>query len=146
MFLSRIVLSTLLFVPAALLAADSEVKINKTPVVFTPPSSGPEMFAAYCASCHGTDAKGRGPAASALKAVPRDLTVLSKENHGKFPAFHVEATIRGDDNLLSHGSKDMPVWGFLFSSMDKSSPMGEKAYSDLRIANLTRYIESLQQK
>jgi mono/diheme cytochrome c family protein len=37
------------------------------------------MFKEYCASCHGADAKGHGPAVRALKVAPPDLTMLSKE-------------------------------------------------------------------
>ena len=39
----------------------------------TSPASGQEMYKAYCAVCHGTDGKGGGPAASALKVPPPTL-------------------------------------------------------------------------
>jgi mono/diheme cytochrome c family protein len=100
------------------------------------------MFKAYCASCHGSDAKGHGPAAPALKVPARDLTMLSKSNQGKFPAFSVVQTIRGDSHVTSHGSTDMPVWGVVLRSIGSSTPREV----ELRITNLTRYIESLQQK
>jgi len=48
---------------------------------FTPLISsvkGPDLFRAYCASCHGLDAKGTGPAARALKDEVPDLTVLTR--------------------------------------------------------------------
>ncbi len=146
MFLRRLILSTLLIVPATLFAADSKVAIKSTPVIYTPATSGPEMFKAYCASCHGTDAKGHGPAAPALKAAPHDLTMLSRNNHGKFPVFSVEAAIRGDSNVLSHGSKDMPVWGVVLGSLGNSMGNGTKPELELRIRNLRIYVESLQQK
>ena len=38
-----------------------------------PSNSGKQMFSSYCAVCHGADAKGNGPAASALKTPPADL-------------------------------------------------------------------------
>jgi hypothetical protein len=44
---------------------------------------GADLFRAYCASCHGRDAKGHGPAAPALKATVPDLTVLAKNNGGR---------------------------------------------------------------
>ena len=37
---------------------------------------GPDLFRAYCASCHGVTATGKGPAASELKAKVPDLTLL----------------------------------------------------------------------
>src|ERR1035437_888659 len=46
--------------------------------------NGQALFQAYCASCHGKDAKGAGPAAPALKAKPADLTQIGKNNGGKF--------------------------------------------------------------
>ena len=36
----------------------------------------------YCASCHGLDARGNGPAAFVLKTTPPDLTALAKR-HGE---------------------------------------------------------------
>lgn len=38
--------------------------------------SGKEMFKTYCATCHGEDARGHGPATAALKVAPPDLTLL----------------------------------------------------------------------
>ncbi|MFZ0287245.1 MAG: cytochrome c [Terriglobales bacterium] len=116
--------------------------IRHVPVKATSPASGKEMYTAYCAVCHGTDGKGEGPAASALKTPPTDLTMLSKDNGGKYPAMKVAATIRGEANLPAHGSKEMPVWGSLFWGMSH----GHESEVQQRVANLTHYIESLQAK
>src|SRR6266853_745741 len=59
---------------------------------------GPDLFRAHCAACHGSDAKGNGPLASALKAKPTDLTVLAKKNGGQFPSARARKTITGDDD------------------------------------------------
>jgi mono/diheme cytochrome c family protein len=99
------------------------------------------MFVTYCASCHGKDGKGNGPAAAALKSVPTDLTQLAASNGGRFPENHVAQTIKGDFATPSHGSRDMPVWGALFASMGTASD----GSMQLRIRNLTKYIASLQQ-
>jgi len=102
--------------------------------------SGPAMFSAYCAVCHGLAGKGNGPAAVALKKQPADLTQLSKKNGGTFPAARVSFTIEGREIMASHGSRDMPIWGNIFNLMD-----GEKI-AKLRIHNLTAYVETLQEK
>ena len=116
--------------------------IKHVPVKPTSPVSGKEMYTAYCAVCHGTDGKGGGPAASALKVPPTDLTVLSKNNGGKYPALKVTSSIRGESATPAHGSKEMPVWGTLFWSMSQ----GHEGEVQERVTNLTHYIETLQVK
>jgi mono/diheme cytochrome c family protein len=122
--------------------AQSDKVIKHVPIKSTSPTSGKDMYTAYCAVCHGTDGKGGGPAASALKTPPTDLTLLSKNNGGKYPALKVSSAIRGEGALPAHGSKDMPVWGSLFWSMSA----GHEGEVQQRVANLTNYIESLQAK
>jgi mono/diheme cytochrome c family protein len=122
--------------------AQTPPTVKHVPITDVSPSSGKEMFQSYCAVCHGKDAKGDGPAASALKVPPPDLTQLAKKNGGKYPSAHVASVIRGQADLASHGSKDMPVWGPLFSSISQS----HEGQVQQRVANLVTYIESLQQK
>jgi mono/diheme cytochrome c family protein len=45
---------------------------------------GPALYKAYCAACHGPEAKGNGPAASTHKVPPADLTRISWRNGGRF--------------------------------------------------------------
>ena len=119
-----------------------ETKIKKEPAPYTSAASGRQMYESYCASCHGKNAQGDGPATSALKVPPSDLTDLAKKNGGKFPDAHVSAVIRGEANTPAHGSREMPVWGPVFSSISGGRP----AEVQLRVTNLTKYIESLQKK
>ncbi|HTW58365.1 MAG TPA: cytochrome c [Terriglobales bacterium] len=116
--------------------------IKHVPITKSPSNSGVEMFKSYCAVCHGTDGKGDGPAASALKTAPPDLTVLAQKNGGKYPAAHVASVIRGQAILPSHGTEDMPVWGPLFSSISQ----GNESQVQQRTANLVQYIGTLQAK
>jgi len=88
--------------------------VRKAPAPPTSAASGQEMYRAYCASCHGLDAQGGGPASSALKVPPPDLTRLAKRNSGRFPELRVFNSIAGDARVPAHGTKDMPVWGSLF--------------------------------
>jgi mono/diheme cytochrome c family protein len=122
--------------------AQSSTTVKHVPITNTPSNSGKEMFNNYCAVCHGSDAKGDGPAASAMKTPPTDLTVLAKNNGGKYPAAHVAAVIKGQATMPSHGSQDMPVWGPLFRSIDQ----GREAQVQQRIANLVSYVEGVQAK
>jgi len=126
----------------ALHAQQAEPEIKHTSAPRTSAASGKEMFVAYCASCHGTDAKGSGPAATALNSKPADLTALAKNNFGKFPADRVMSILRGEATVTAHGNRDMPVWGPVFWKMSQGHP----AELQQRVANLTHYLESLQAK
>ncbi len=130
---------TALAVSAQTQPAPTIQKVTASP---TSPASGAEMFKAYCAVCHGVDGKGSGPAAPALKMMPADLTVLAKENKGKFPELRVYGAITGEVGLAAHGSKEMPVWGEVFRRMSE----GSEGQRQLRIRNLTKYVETLQAK
>jgi mono/diheme cytochrome c family protein len=122
--------------------SQTKTVIKHVPITATSPASGKEMYAAYCAVCHGTDGKGGGPAAGALKTPPSDLTSLSKNNGGKYPAMKVTSIMRGTADLPAHGSKEMPVWGALFWGMSN----GHEGEVQQRVANLSDYIETLQGK
>jgi len=123
-------------------AQDQSTQIKHGPAPQTSPASGKEMFMNYCATCHGKDAKGDGPAADALKVAPADLTMLAKKNGGKYPSMRVTTVLNGQANLAAHGNKEMPVWGPLFFHMSQ----GHEGEVVQRVANLNHYIESLQAK
>jgi len=120
--------------------AAQQKEIKHVPVKPTSAASGEEMYNNYCAVCHGKDGKGTGPAADALKTQPTDLTHLAVKNGGKYPADKVSSSIRGEDNVAAHGSKEMPIWGNLFWHISQ----GHQAEVQLRVANLNKHIESLQ--
>lgn len=104
---------------------------------------GEELFRTFCASCHGADARGQGPAALALKRPPADLTTISRRNKGVFPRERlVRYVADGDASTPAHGSKDMPVWGPNLTALAPGSfkPVNE------RIANIVSYLESIQMR
>ena len=101
---------------------------------------GVDSYKAYCAVCHGPNAKGDGPAAQALKKVPADLTTIAKRA-GKFSETDVEAVIMGTQVMASHGSRDMPIWGPVFRALAT-----DEGFVKIRVSNLVNYIKSIQTK
>ena len=122
------------------LGAQSKPTIKNVSLTQTSPASGKEMFATYCAVCHGADGKGGGPAANALKKQPANLTQLAAANGGKFPELLVVATLSGQE-VDAHGSQEMPIWGNLFRNLNGGN---RRDLAHLRIDNLTSYIRSIQ--
>ena len=102
---------------------------------------GNDLYRAYCASCHGISAHGDGPAAPALKAKVPDLTLIAKRNHGVFPSSRVTRTISGEETPSAHGSREMPIWGPVFHEVEVDQDWG-----NVRLQNLTQYLESVQKK
>jgi mono/diheme cytochrome c family protein len=129
---------------------------------------GKQIFSEYCAACHGISAKGNGPAASALKISPADLTTLAAHNKGQFPSLRVMQAIKAGPSVPAHGSETMPVWGPIFlhgdhtdtasqtppqtpaGVVEESEKQGRNGSSEaelqLRIYNLMEYIRTLQVK
>jgi mono/diheme cytochrome c family protein len=124
-------------------APPGQTPAQKLPDLVIRSVAGRDLFNFYCASCHGIDGKGGGHVAPALKTRPPDLTVLTRQNGGTFPAAKVEEIIRGETRApaSAHGSSDMPVWGPIFRGLDS-----RKDVNDARIENLVKYIESIQAK
>ena len=77
------------------------------------PVEGASIFQDFCAPCHGRDGRGKGPVSRDLKQEVPDLTRLSQQNGGKFPASKVRNTLMfgGGQPRAAHGSKAMPIWG-----------------------------------
>jgi mono/diheme cytochrome c family protein len=137
-----ILLVALMFGLSALaFAQDTGKTIKKVNAKPTATLNGVDLFKEYCAVCHGNDAKGAGPAADALKKRPADLTQLARKNNGEFPELHVMNFIKGQDVVASHGSRDMPIWGSIFSSMSSNQDLVQ-----VRTYALVKYLEELQAK
>jgi mono/diheme cytochrome c family protein len=127
----------ILFLSGLALQAQDKV-IKRVSADPTPTVSGREIFHAYCATCHGADAKGGGPAAAALKTTPADLTQLARRHNGKFPNSAVAETLR-NGGQPAHGSAEMPIWGPVLQSVSDNPREVE-----LRINNVVAYLASIQ--
>jgi len=103
---------------------------------------GDDLYKAYCASCHGLDGKGNGPMAMWLKVPPSDLTRIAARKGGKFPLERIDRIISGEEALpKGHGARSMPVWGPIFSEVERDQDLGR-----VRIDNLARYLRDIQAK
>ena len=102
--------------------------------------TGSVSFDLYCASCHGRQGRGDGPAAAALRSRPADLTLLSRNNRGVFPRERVIDVIEGSARSPAHGTSEMPVWGPTLRALDASD-----ARVPPRFQNLVAFLESIQQ-
>ncbi|MFZ0632828.1 MAG: c-type cytochrome [Acidobacteriaceae bacterium] len=120
-------------------------QIKEVPIKPTSAASGKQMYNSYCATCHGVDGRGNGPAASAMKTSPTDLTNLAKTNGGMFPDAHIATVLQFGVENSAHGSPEMPVWGTAFRSLAKGTAAPD-AQEQQRIANLTGYLKTLQQQ
>lgn len=102
---------------------------------------GSALFGLYCATCHGTSARGDGPLAAMMNKKPADLTLIARRHGGAFPADIVARTIDGRSPAKGHGGGDMPVWGDAFAkSKADATPVDEK------IGRLVAYLETIQAK
>jgi mono/diheme cytochrome c family protein len=123
-------------------SANDKSAANKAPTETTAVAFGKQTYVEYCAVCHGADGRGIGPAASALKTPPADLTTLAKSHDGKFPEEYVAEIVRFGKPIVAHGSSDMPVWGPVFGLRDNGNEVSVRR----RIKNLCKYLASLQEK
>ena len=139
MVMRRIILFGVLILVVAVAGAQNKPAVDKVPTIAT---SGKQTYMHYCASCHGVDARGDGPAAFVLRRPPPDLTTLAKRHGGKFPYEYVSDVLRFGTRILSHGSSDMPIWGPIFGSMDNYDEVAVRK----RIKDLSDYLATLQEK
>ena len=105
---------------------------------------GPSAYQENCASCHGADATGGGPAARDLAVAPPDLTMIAARNGGVFPTDRVMSTIDGLDRG-THFSAAMPEFG--------AGDLGETVIVEedglgtpvpIKLLVLTQYLEAIQ--
>ena len=132
------VCGVLVMASLALAQSPRKQKAKETPLIDS--IQGPALSKAYCASCHGADGKGDGPMAKSLKVKPANLTRIAARNGGTFPLMRIERIISGEGQLPNgHGTGEMPVWGPVFSHIERDQDLGR-----VRIDNLARYLRDIQ--
>jgi hypothetical protein len=80
--------------------------------------------------------------AKSLKTVPLDLTRIATRHGGVFSMARIQRVISGEEPLpAGHGTREMPVWGPVFSQIAWDQDLGR-----LRVYNLAKYVEGMQGK
>jgi mono/diheme cytochrome c family protein len=113
-----------------------------------PAARGAELFADFCATCHGAAARGDGPMADVLAVEVPDLTGLAARAGGTFPHYDVVAKIDGRDPVTSHGGA-MPVWGPVFEGVEAGfvrTEAGQPIVTSEPIAALVAWLEGVQEE
>jgi mono/diheme cytochrome c family protein len=114
---------------------------------------GKNEYLRSCAACHGVTGKGNGPVAKSLSKPPADLTKLSEANKGVFPVSRVYDVIDGRVEVMTHGTREMPVWGEAYARELNSRLPRDFMPKEMievmirvRILGLIEYISTLQGK
>jgi len=114
---------------------------------------GKQEYMDKCAVCHGQSGKGDGGVTGILKHAPTDLTVLSKNNGGVFPVDRIYQVIDGRVFIMSHGDRDMPIWGKAYQVEKVRAaehyvdvPYNMEMYVRSRILALIDYLNRIQRK
>ncbi len=79
-----------------------------------------------------------------LASKPPDLRRLRKRNKGTFPFWQTYRVIDGRQEVMAHGSRDMPMWGDVFIRQENGT-IADDAHAIGRILQLLYYLESIQQ-
>jgi len=139
MVLQAAVLLAGLFAAASTVPDDKAKSQQHDPGRLIQSLNGADIYRAHCATCHGLAGKGDGPVAPALNATMPDLSTITQRSGGVFPVERVRKIISGDELILGHGSREMPIWGSIFHQIQQDRDFGE-----IRLQNITDYLKSIQ--
>jgi len=106
---------------------------------------GRVSFMRYCASCHGTDADGKGFVARSLARRPPDLRHLQRRTPDPLLGERIARYIDGREVVAAHGEREMPVWGERFEDPSAKGTEREGQIRE-RINALVAYLLSIQEK
>ena len=130
----------LLAVAACLVSAEAAAQFD---AVTLDDYSGEELFNRFCASCHGSEARGDGPVSRSLNVAVPDLTTIAAR-YGEFPSMLIRDVIDGRGvDLRAHGTRTMPVWGYEFWIEEGGDVNAQRAVRNA-INKLVEYLASVQ--
>ena len=107
---------------------------------------GRYLYEKFCKICHGPRAMGNGLEAPSLNPKPADLTTMQQRNGGTFPFWKAYRMIDGREEIPSHGTREMPVFGVWFRIPHDEVSI-ETEWADQvrgRIWQLLSYLKSIQ--
>jgi cytochrome c553 len=105
------------------------------------PMNGAGVFAANCAACHGANGRGYGPQAANFPVKPLDLTTLSMNHGGTFPARRVITAVNGISGGYHQGL--VPAAGGS-GVVEWITPAGEAVMTSKSMMDMLIYLESIQ--
>lgn len=105
--------------------------------------SGRQLYMRFCASCHGPTGDGDGPVGSQLEVMVPNLTGLARRYGDRFNQIQMREIIDGRANVIAHGTRTMPVWGYEFW-VDEGADLEAEAAVRTIVDKLIAYIRSLQ--
>ncbi len=108
-------------------------------------AAGKREFRHSCVVCHGLTGRGESvmTTLNLLAVKPPDLRQLRKRNNGTFPFWQMYRVIDGRQEIMAHGSRDMPIWGDVFIRQEDGA-IADDARAIGRILQLLYYLESIQ--
>lgn len=106
--------------------------------------SGRDLYMRFCASCHGVTGAGDGPVAQGMAVMVPDLTELADRQGGMLDMDRVRDIIDGRAVVVSHGTRQMPVWGYEFWVEEGADVQAEAAVRTI-VDKLIAYLRSIQQ-
>jgi mono/diheme cytochrome c family protein len=110
-----------------------------SPATAAEPVPRQQLYGRYCASCHGLQGRGDGPAAGALSPPPTDLTKLESG------VPELMKWIDGRRTVRAHGSGSMPVWGEVFEQSLIEGPHARRS-ALLKVEAIAEYVQDLRKR
>ena len=107
------------------------------------PETGSALFAHYCESCHGSDARGNGVVVPYLVASVPDLTTIAVRYGCRFSDAEVFHFIDGQSTDEISGQRHMPIWGYEFFG-DETDDAQAHELATGRVNRLVAYLRTVQ--
>ena len=141
----KVMSAAALLMTTGLAAAEVVIKLEPSTWNHVDGKNGEQLYDTLCASCHGMEGKGDGPAAQALPQTVPDLTHMPRDHEGLINHGQIEKIIAGKDRKVRHDVIGMPKWGQQFKTVyPRLNDRERYAFARKKIHDLADHVESLQ--